>query len=32
MRNAIRICFFLSGASGLVFELLWTRMLSLVFG
>ncbi|MCG5052392.1 MAG: fused MFS/spermidine synthase [Myxococcales bacterium] len=32
MRNAVRICFFLSGASGLVFELLWTRMLSLVFG
>src|SRR5438874_1310317 len=25
-------CFFLSGASGLILELLWTRMLTLVFG
>lgn len=25
-------CFFLSGASGLVFEVIWTRMLTLVFG
>ncbi len=26
------VCFFLSGASGLVFEVIWTRMLTLVFG
>ena len=26
------LCFFLSGASGLVFEVLWTRELGLVFG
>src|ERR1700719_3836792 len=26
------ICFFLSGASGLVFEVVWTRELTLVFG
>ncbi|MEI8255699.1 MAG: fused MFS/spermidine synthase, partial [Deltaproteobacteria bacterium] len=26
------LCFFLSGASGLVFEVIWTRMLILVFG
>src|SRR2546425_12966111 len=26
------VCFFLSGASGLVFELVWTRELTLVFG
>jgi spermidine synthase len=26
------LCFFLSGASGLVFEVIWTRMLTLVFG
>lgn len=32
MRPLILICFFLSGASGLIFELLWTRMLTLVFG
>ena len=25
-------CFFLSGASGLIFELVWTRQLTLVFG
>ena len=25
-------CFFLSGATGLVYEVLWTRMLGLVFG
>src|SRR5690348_7501964 len=25
-------CFFLSGASGLILELIWTRMLTLVFG
>lgn len=28
----VRICFLLSGASGLIFELLWTRQLTLVFG
>lgn len=32
MRPVIRVCFFLSGASGLIFELLWTRLLTLVFG
>lgn len=26
------LCFFLSGGSGLIFETIWTRMLSLVFG
>lgn len=28
----ILLCFFLSGASGLVYEVVWTRMLVLVFG
>ncbi len=32
MRAAILACFLLSGASSLVFELLWTRELTLVFG
>src|SRR5215831_15412258 len=32
MRAVILGCFFLSGASGLVLELLWTRLLTLVFG
>src|SRR4051812_4238890 len=32
MRSVILACFFLSGASGLVLEMLWTRMLTLVFG
>lgn len=32
MRSLILACFFLSGASGLVLEMLWTRMLTLVFG
>ncbi|MES1206934.1 MAG: fused MFS/spermidine synthase [Pseudomonadota bacterium] len=32
MRPVILACFFLSGASGLVLEMLWTRMLTLVFG
>ena len=32
MRKLIFACFFLSGASGLVFELVWTRELTLVFG
>ena len=26
------LCFFLSGATGLVYEVVWTRMLTLVFG
>ncbi|HLA38895.1 MAG TPA: fused MFS/spermidine synthase, partial [Candidatus Glassbacteria bacterium] len=30
--NLLYICFFLSGASGLVFEVVWMRKLSLVFG
>jgi spermidine synthase len=32
MRLVILGCFFLSGASGLILEMLWTRMLTLVFG
>src|SRR5438128_3430481 len=32
MRPVILACFFLSGASGLVLEMLWTRMLTRVFG
>ena len=32
MRVIILACFFLSGASGLMLEMLWTRMLTLVFG
>src|SRR4051812_23324348 len=32
MRSVILACFFLSGASGLILELLWTRLLTLVFG
>src|SRR6476659_1385497 len=32
MRLVILACFFLSGASGLILELIWTRMLTLVFG
>jgi spermidine synthase len=32
MPNVVLCCFFLSGASGLILELLWTRMLTLVFG
>src|SRR5262249_15589500 len=32
MRVVLLACFFLSGASGLVLETLWTRMLTLVFG
>src|SRR5688572_11787935 len=32
MRALVLACFFLSGASGLVFEMVWTRMLTLVFG
>jgi spermidine synthase len=30
--TVILVCFFLSGATGLVYEVLWLRMLSLVFG
>ena len=32
MRGLAIICFFFSGASGLIFEVIWTRMFSLVFG
>ncbi|MGB8297416.1 MAG: fused MFS/spermidine synthase [Polyangia bacterium] len=32
MPTVVLTCFFLSGASGLILELLWTRMLTLVFG
>src|SRR5712691_5427121 len=28
----VAICFFLSGATGLVYEVLWVRMLGLIFG
>ncbi len=29
---SIRLCFFLSGAAGLIYEIIWMRMLGLVFG
>jgi len=29
---AIVLCFFASGAAGLVYQVLWTRQLSLIFG
>ena len=29
---AVAVCFFLSGATGLIYEVLWTRILGLVFG
>lgn len=32
MPALVLACFFLSGASGLILELIWTRMLTLVFG
>jgi spermidine synthase len=32
MPSVVLSCFFLSGASGLILELLWTRLLTLVFG
>src|SRR5215213_1680727 len=32
MRAVVLACFFLSGASGLIFEMVWTRSLTLVFG
>lgn len=31
-RSVLLFCFFLSGAAGLVYQILWIRMLSLVFG
>lgn len=30
--RAIFICFFISGVAGLIYEILWIRMLGLVFG
>jgi len=30
--SVIGICFVLSGATGLIYEVLWARMLGLVFG
>lgn len=32
MRGVAIVCFFFSGASGLIFEVIWSRMFSLVFG
>ncbi len=32
LRRAIFLCFFLSGAAGLIYEIVWIRMLGLVFG
>ena len=32
MRSIILMFFFLSGASGLIYEVVWSRMLGLVFG
>src|SRR5688572_33345253 len=32
MAPVVLVCFFLSGASGLILEMLWTRELTLVFG
>jgi spermidine synthase len=32
LQATIYICFFLSGASGLLYEIIWIRMLGLVFG
>jgi spermidine synthase len=32
VRRAIVLCFFASGAAGLVYQVLWTRQLSLIFG
>lgn len=29
---SVRLCFFLSGAAGLIYEIVWMRMLGLVFG
>ena len=30
--RAILVCFFASGATGLIYEIVWTRMLGLIFG
>src|SRR5215468_5071475 len=30
--RVLLVCFFLSGATGLVYEVLWLRMLGLIFG
>jgi spermidine synthase len=32
MRAVLLICFFLSGATGLIYEVIWLRLLGLVFG
>ena len=32
LRRTIFLCFFLSGAAGLIYEIVWIRMLGLVFG
>jgi spermidine synthase len=32
IRNAALLCFFVSGISGLIYEVIWTRLLGLVFG
>ncbi|HEV8169156.1 MAG TPA: fused MFS/spermidine synthase, partial [Pyrinomonadaceae bacterium] len=32
MSSAVGLCFILSGAAGLIYEVLWARMLGLVFG
>jgi len=32
IRRAIGLCFFASGAAGLVYQVLWARQLSLIFG
>ncbi len=32
MRRAAIICFFFSGASGLIFQIIWARLFSRVFG
>jgi spermidine synthase len=32
VRNSVLACFFISGISGLIYEVIWTRMLGLVFG
>lgn len=32
LRRTIFLCFFLSGASGLIYEIIWIRMLGLIFG
>ncbi|MCS5612552.1 MAG: spermidine synthase, partial [Candidatus Poribacteria bacterium] len=32
MRQTVAIIFFLSGASGLIYQIIWTRQLTLLFG